>query len=259
MRRVFELLKSKAWSSWLGPTFATVGVGGIIINHGIFTKAADSTLPGRSLTESIDTVMPNKPVLALVEEPNTLSHSFLIRQSCALSYESASKLYTHIYLALEDYSCKYSKVLSELTTIYEETSPDTILFMDDDFQMRFVSLQKDAEELKTTVNELEITSQFAKKVLDLNAEVSYIGGAEFVSNQASERAYSIEKYIAKLIQDLRLKEYDLAKAKCGHIERSKKAFSAEQSPPVTDELQEPALIQGVGKDTNFDIMNSRED
>ena len=52
---------------------------------------------------------PNKPVLALIEEPDTLSHSFLIRQSCALSYESASKLYTHVYLALEDYCCNYKK------------------------------------------------------------------------------------------------------------------------------------------------------
>ena len=57
----------------------------------------DSTLPGGSFTESTTTVTTNKPVLALVEEPHTLSHSFLIRQSCALSYESASKLYTHIY------------------------------------------------------------------------------------------------------------------------------------------------------------------
>ena len=52
---------------------------------------------------------PNRPVIALMEEPNTLSHSFLIRQSCALSYESASRLYTHIYLALEDYCNKYCK------------------------------------------------------------------------------------------------------------------------------------------------------
>ena len=150
-------------------------------------------------------------------------------------------------------------VLSELTTIYEETSPDTILFMDDDFQMRFLSLQTEAEDLKKTVNELEITSQFGKKLLDLNAEVSYIGGAEFISNQASERAYSIEKYVANLIQELRLKEYDLAKAKCGHIDRSKKASSDFQSPPETEESQVQTAIPIDESDDNFDIMNSRED
>ena len=82
--------------------------------------------------------------------------------------------------------------------------------------------------------------------------------AEFVSNQASERSYSIEKYIAKLIQELRLKEYDLAKAKCGHIEKSKKA-SEEHSPPATDETQESGLVQDDVNEDNFDIMNSRED
>ena len=56
-----------------------------------------------------------KQVLALMEEPQVLSHSFLIRQSCAISYEAASKLYTHIYLALEDYSSKYSKGEYELS------------------------------------------------------------------------------------------------------------------------------------------------
>ena len=130
--------------------------------------------------------------------------------------------------------------------------------MDDEFQIRYMSLQKDSEELKKTVNDLEITSQFAKKLLDLNAEVSYIGRAEFVSNQASERSYSIEKYIANLMQEIRLKEYDLAKAKCRHIERSKKASLEEQSPSAMDETQETGLVQDDSED-NFDIMNSRED
>ena len=109
-------------------------------------------------------------------------------------------------------------MLAELATIYEETSPDTILYMNDEFQMRFVSLQKDADDLKKTINELEITSQFAKRLLDLNAEVSYIGGAEFISNQASERSISIERYISRLFENVRLKEYELAKAKTIHIE-----------------------------------------
>ena len=31
-----------------------------------------------------------KPVLALAEDPETLTHSYLIRQSCALSFEASS-------------------------------------------------------------------------------------------------------------------------------------------------------------------------
>ena len=147
--------------------------------------------------------------------------------------------------------------MAELTTIYEETSPDTILFMDDDFQMRFVSLQKDADELKKVVNELEITSQFAKRLVDLNAEVSYIGGAEFISNQASERVYSIERQVAKLTEGLRLKEYDLARAKCGHIERSKKL--TEKSSSSNNVAKQTNTTLEEDTESNFEIMNSRED
>ena len=151
--------------------------------------------------------------------------------------------------------------MAELTTIYEETTPETILFMDDDFQMNFVSLQKRMDELKKIVNDLEITSQFSKRLLDLNAEVSYIGGAEFVSIQASERVYSIEKHVANLLKGLRQKEYELAKAKSGHIERSKKSIPEAQSEKSqTDEIQpEEAIPQDEDEETNYDIMNSRED
>ena len=40
MRSFLELLKFKSWPGWLGPTFATIGVGGIIINQGIFTRVS---------------------------------------------------------------------------------------------------------------------------------------------------------------------------------------------------------------------------
>ena len=87
----------------------------------------------------------------------------------------------------------YFTVLVQLIRIYEDTSPDTLLYMGDDFNVKFVELQNEAETHKKLVNELEITCHFAKKLLELNAEVSFIGGAEFVSTQASERVYSIEK------------------------------------------------------------------
>ena len=130
--------------------------------------------------------------------------------------------------------------------------------MDDDFQMRFVYLQKEADDLKKVINELEITSQFAKRLLDLNAEVSYIGGAEFISNQASERSFSIEKYISRLFENARQKEIELAKAKTIHIGKSKKSDSKQQPEPI-DELElENKTLSDEGE-TNFDIMNSRED
>lgn len=131
--------------------------------------------------------------------------------------------------------------------------------MNDEFQMRFVSLQKEANDLKKTINELEITSQFAKRLLDLNAEVSYIGGAEFISNQASERSFSIEKYISRLLENVRQKEYELARAKSSHIERSNKSNMNQNPETITEQPVDKTEEKHNESETNFDIMNSRED
>ena len=140
MKRLFSLLQSKSWTSLFAPAIATVGVGGLI-----FSGSHIKNIPGKRFYKEqilaqlfqsnlsysakisiililIETILSDmsadvsasskkseKQVLALMEEPQVLSHSFLIRQSCAISYEAASKLYTHVYLALEDYSSKYSQ------------------------------------------------------------------------------------------------------------------------------------------------------
>ena len=142
MKRLFSLLQSKSWTSLLAPAIATVGVGGLIFSGShiknipgkpfykeqillslIFFQSnlsysakmsivlilIETNLSDMSADISASSQKSEKQVLALMEEPQVLSHSFLIRQSCAISYEAASKLYTHIYLALEDYSSKYSQ------------------------------------------------------------------------------------------------------------------------------------------------------
>ena len=142
MKRLFSLLQSKSWTSLLAPAIATVGVGGLIFSGShiknipgkpfykeqilvslIFFQSnlsysakmsivlilIETNLSDMSADISASSQKSEKQVLALMEEPQVLSHSFLIRQSCAISYEAASKLYTHVYLALEDYSSKYSQ------------------------------------------------------------------------------------------------------------------------------------------------------
>ena len=141
MKRFFSLLQSKSWTSLFAPAIATVGVGGLIFsgshiknipgkrfykeqilaqlllqsNLSYSTKISivlifiETNLSEMSADVSASSQKSEKQVLALMEEPQVLTHSFLIRQSCAISYEAASKLYTHVYLALEDYSSKYSQ------------------------------------------------------------------------------------------------------------------------------------------------------
>ena len=100
---------------------STLGRNSIAVKiNAICIHLLGTTLSAETLNDA--TKMPDKPVLAFGEEPHTLSHSFMIRQSCALSYESASKLYTHLYLALEDYCLKYGKGLY-ICLLYTSPSP----------------------------------------------------------------------------------------------------------------------------------------
>ena len=145
MKRFFSLLQSKSWTSLFAPAIATVGVGGLIFSGShiknipgkrfykeqilaqlfsviyfqsnlsysakisIVLILIETNLSDMAADVTASSKKSEKQVLALMEEPQVLTHSFLIRQSCAISYEAASKLYTHVYLALEDYSSKYSQ------------------------------------------------------------------------------------------------------------------------------------------------------
>ena len=136
--------------------------------------------------------------------------------------------------------------------------------MDGDFQVKFVEMKNEGERLKKVVNELEITFQFAKKLLDLNAEVSFIGGAEFVSTQASERVHSIEKAVSSLMENTRLHEYELTKAKTTHIGKGLKSETmtlSEKTSPPGDATQKTsiAVTNEDDDDSNFETMSSRED
>ena len=69
-----------------------------------------------------------------------------------------------------------------------------------------------------------------------------------------------EPKVAKIIGDLRLTEYDLAKAKSKHIERSAKSVT---NPSVAsaecDKKNDSQSTNEHDKESNLDIMNSRED
>lgn len=40
MKRILNLLKYESWPNWLGPTLATVGIGGFFIGRNVLTRAS---------------------------------------------------------------------------------------------------------------------------------------------------------------------------------------------------------------------------
>ena len=129
----------------------------------------------------------------------------------------------------------------ELIQLYVDTvSPNSYLPID--WQERMVELQRDLSELKSQMSELEMLFQFVKKLLELNAEVAFLGGAEFVSTQASERLFSITNAGSSLIDKVHSLDLELAAAKAVHIEKSNKKEELNTSSITGEEETEDTSV-----------------
>jgi hypothetical protein len=70
-------------------------------------------------SESDDQV-PDKPSEPVLFPESELTHSFLVRQSCVSSSESASKVLAHYVAAAQDAAVQYTAAMSELANLYED-------------------------------------------------------------------------------------------------------------------------------------------
>ena len=101
-----------------------------------------------------------------------------------------------MFIALEECTQVYTEITAELIQLYEDRKGTVVSssFLPVDWQQRMSELQADASDIRRQISELEMLFEFVKKLLELNAEVAFLGGAEFVSTQASERLFSLTRW-----------------------------------------------------------------
>ena len=87
-----------------------------------------------------------------------------------------------------------------------------------------VELRTRCKELRASLSDLEIMSHFVRKLLDANAEVCFLAGAEFASLQASERLQSAQRSLSTLFEGVKKAELDLAAAHQTHIGNVERAL-----------------------------------
>ena len=80
-----------------------------------------------------------------------------------------------------------------------------------------VELRTRCKDLRGSLSDLEIMSHFVRKLLDANAEVCFLAGAEFASLQTSERLQSAQRTLSELFERVKKAELDLASAHQTHI------------------------------------------
>ncbi len=112
--------------------------------------------------------------------------------------------------------------MSELANLFD----DSVLALTDEGSGRVSELQRESGELKKQVQDLEMLFVFVRKLLDANAEVCFLAGADFASTQASERLFSAEKTVSSLLEKVQLLELELARAQQSHIDKTAKVLEA---------------------------------
>jgi len=165
--------------------------------------------------------------------PSELSHEFLVRQASTISAEKAAQTLTFVVTAVYDCAMQYLQTLAELANLYE----DSVLALTEEGGQRVAALQAQAETEGKRLRDLELLFTFIRKLLDANAEVCFLTGAEFASTQvihrlrfasqtdafppaqASERIRAAETTVHTLFNRTKLMELDLARAKQSHIEK----------------------------------------
>lgn len=158
---------------------------------------------------------PEKPILFPAQDQ--LTPEFLIRQSCTLSSQQAHLIAMLTVNALEDSINSLSQSISELANLFE-SSVTTGFALTEAGHHRVVELQEDIRDSRKSVSDLEMLFHFVKKLLEANAEVAFIAGAETVSVQSSERLFSFTQHVEKLTSQVKTLEMDLVKVQQRHIE-----------------------------------------
>ena len=184
------------------------------MRHGLKT-ALSGMAAHYSFVESDDVKeKPSEPIQW--PEQKSLTHQYLIQQTCGLSVEHASQVQTQVVHAAQDYAKDYISVLKDMINLYQ----DSVIALTDEGNQRLVSLKEKAKSLQKAVRDVEMMGHFVKKLMHANAEMCFLAGAEFVSIQASERSVQGENVIQGLLEEVKLLELDVAKAQAGHIEKS---------------------------------------
>ena len=108
---------------------------------------------------------------------------------------------------------RHAICLLSSSSLYE----DSVQALTDQGGEKVVELRTRCKDLRASLSDLEIMSHFVRKLLDANAEVCFLAGAEFASLQASERLQAAQRTLSELFERVKKAELDLATAHQAHI------------------------------------------
>ncbi len=121
-------------------------------------------------------------------------------------------------MAIEAAFSAYKEASQELANLYEMSAGKFTLT--DAGEERVLDLKMKIAEKRKQLDDLELLFQYVKKLMDANAEVTFLSGEEFVSKQASEAIHSAEQHMMQLLEKSRLLQLEVLQARQHHIEKT---------------------------------------
>jgi hypothetical protein len=106
---------------------------------------------------------PEKPVLPIeLPDPTTLTHAFLLRQSCATSSEGASAMLCRVVVSVQDSVADYARTMSDLIALYQADPVAVIAAEEEGSSRSEIMLAQRCAELRKVVRDLELLFHFMK-------------------------------------------------------------------------------------------------
>jgi len=181
--------------------------------------------------------LPAEPISIPSDE--SLTREFLIRQSSLLSGEAASRLLIFVVSAIDEAVEEFTNAKNELANLYELSAQYSLNHVGED---RMLQLRKTISDKKKEMSDLEMLFQYTRKLMDANAEVSFLVKEDFASKQTSEQIHSATRHVEEKLEAVQLAELDLTRAHTMHIEKlTKNLERAEEKEDM--EYQENSVSQ----------------
>lgn len=120
-------------------------------------------------------------------DPNSLTHSSLVRNASTVAVDAASALVSQSVVAAIELNQLYVKYVNELITLYESHIIHMGIPVEEYIWQEIIDFRVKADDAKRAAEEIEVVLEVAIRVLEYAGEAAYQAGSEVYSITAGQR------------------------------------------------------------------------
>ena len=126
---------------------------------------------------------------------------------------------------IEESADKTIRLQNELANLYELSAQFSLTDAGED---KMIELRQSINRSQKELRDAELLFEYAKKLMDANAEVAFLVSEEFESRQISERIHAASGHVTQKLNAAKMSDLDLARAHQTHIEKQQQKQDQQQ-------------------------------